>query len=137
MNQRPSIEQKNLYCLQICSLAYIEEVAADLISLLPEKLRAKANTLNVCVENFATEETLKGLSLENKYDLLGVYKRKENFSLDVIYLFRAPIIRYTQEFQESIEDVVFQVMLHEMAHHFSITPFQLKKIIEISTMSDE
>ncbi|MBP9753197.1 MAG: metallopeptidase family protein [Proteobacteria bacterium] len=130
MNQSPSIEQKNLYCLQICSLAYIEDVAQNLLSILPEKFRKNTNDLRIYVENFATPETLKGLSLENKYDLLGVYHKREELLSNVISLYRAPIIRYTQEFEESIEEVVHQVMIHEMAHHFSIPPFQLKKIID-------
>ncbi|CAO5675473.1 MAG: hypothetical protein HEEMFOPI_00240 [Holosporales bacterium] len=129
MNQTPSIEQKNLYCLQICSLAYIEDIAQNLIENLPQKLKDQASDLKIYVENFATQQTLKSLSIENKYDLLGVYHKKENFFNNVISLYRAPIIRYTQEFEESIDDVVVQVMIHEMAHHFSIPPFQLKKLI--------
>jgi predicted Zn-dependent protease with MMP-like domain len=103
---------------------------------MPPSLKHKTLKIKIKVENFAPEQTLKELSLYNKYDLLGIYKKtdaymkEQSIEKDVIFLFRAAIIRYSQEFNESIEEVVYQVMLHEMAHHFEMPPYHLKKLIE-------
>jgi hypothetical protein len=78
------------------------------------------------VENFADQETLDSLNIDNKYDLLGLYrgipipsKSKRSSDLqDRIFLYRCPLIRYAREYEHDINTLTRHVLLHEMGHHF-------------------
>jgi predicted Zn-dependent protease with MMP-like domain len=129
----PQIEEVAPY-FQLSSLRYIEDCAIQLLERLPRNLIEKLVGLRVQAENFSTEATLEGLKIQNRYDLLGLYrgipffKKKENDfgeSNDVLFLYRAPIIRYTQEYKENIDDVIEQIILHEISHHFMISKSEL------------
>ena len=44
------------------------------INSLPEKFKKATSSLIIKVENFAEQETLKSLKINDKYDLLGLYR---------------------------------------------------------------
>lgn len=134
MDKTSYSHQDNTPYFQLFSLRYIEEFSVQLMERLPRNLIEKLAGLTIKVENFATESTLQGLKIQNRYDLLGLYrgipffKKKEGSfedTKDVLFLFRAPIIRYTHEYKEPINDVIEQIILHEISHHFMISKSEL------------
>ena len=54
-------------------LAAFEELAQAAWARLPETFRAPAGDLLIRVEDFATEEVLDALGIEDAFDLLGLY----------------------------------------------------------------
>jgi predicted Zn-dependent protease with MMP-like domain len=134
MDKTSYVSQEGASYFQLFSLRYIEDSAIQLLERLPQNLFEKLAGLKIQAENFATESTLNGLKIQNRYDLLGLYrgvpffKKKESDgqpSNDTLFLYRAPIIRYTQEYKENIDDVIEQIILHEIGHHFMISKSEL------------
>ncbi|MBX3458124.1 MAG: metallopeptidase family protein [Candidatus Paracaedibacteraceae bacterium] len=108
-------------------LADLYTLAYKTLSSLPEKFKPFVKNLLVRIENFADDDTIKNLRLNDKYDLLGLYrgvplplKATPNSSNlpDIIYLYRCPLIKYASENSEKIEEIVHHVMIHEIGHHF-------------------
>lgn len=115
-------------------LADIYVMAYQVIGQLPERFKEYAKKLIVRVENFADSETLEGLRVEDKYDLLGLYRgiplpqkqHNDNLSLpDVVFLFRCPLIRFAKENSQDLKMLVTHVMIHEIGHHFGYSDFDM------------
>ncbi len=109
------------------ALIYLQQVAHETIELVPENMREKARKIKIVIENYADKETLKSLQIDDKYELLGLYRGTpipiknifQDSSLpDYIFLYRCPIIRYSIENQQLIPTLIHQVMMHELGHHF-------------------
>ncbi len=109
-------------------------LAQKTLESLPEKFKKPTKSLIVRVENYANHETLLSLKLDDKYDLLGLYRgipvptkaTKAAFLMpDVIYLYRCPLIRYSLENQEALASLVHHVMIHEIGHHFGFNDYDL------------
>lgn len=137
MNDKPSIGHEAFYCFQLYSLRCIEDIASSIIKNLPIGLIDKTKGLKICVENFASRQTLDRLKIENRYDLLGLYQgipySQKSINIieeDALFLYRGPIIRYTQEFKEDIESVIYQIILQEMSHHFRMSAHQLNSAFQ-------
>ncbi len=122
---------------EIPDLADIYTIAYKVLNDLPDNFQRQLDDLIIRVENFADEDSLENLKIRDKYDLLGLYRGvpiplKQGAAPltlpDLIYLYRCPIIRYAKENQESISDVVYHVLIHEIGHHFGFTDQQMKKI---------
>lgn len=121
---------------------FFYSASQDVIELLPEELKAHMGSILLKIENFAGEETLLDLNITDRYDLLGLYRgvpipskqQSNNIPIpDIIFLYRAPLIRYAREHNESIESIIRHVLVHEMGHHFGFS----SKEIDHMTKSQE
>lgn len=117
-------------------IADIYSYAYKVIDELPVTLKNEAEKLVIRVENFAPVSLLSSLNLQNKYDLLGLYQgiplheRDEDHlsileNMDLIYLFRCPLIRYANENKEDVHPLIKHVILHEIAHHMGFNEIEL------------
>ena len=105
----------------------IENIAKEIISSIPLTLQEKVKKINIAVENYASKDILKSLSIEDKYELLGLYRgtpmqiksifHDSNLE-DNIFLYRCPLIRYSYENNQCVTLLVKQVLMHELGHHF-------------------
>jgi len=105
----------------------LEQIAQQTLKKIPEDLRSYAKKIQIVVENYADKETLNSLRIDDKYELLGLYRGtpipiKTVFGHstlpDSIFLYRCPLIRYSIENKQKIETLIQQVMMHELGHHF-------------------
>lgn len=119
------------------SLADIESIAAAALASIPEELRRHARHVVIRVEEFPDDDTLADLGLESQFDLLGLYRgvalpRKTVFStpqnVDMIFLYRRPILDYWCESRENLADVVRHVLIHEIGHHFGFSDADMERI---------
>lgn len=108
-----------------------EQIAQQTLNAIPDALKEYAKKIRIVVENYADKETLHSLRIEDKYELLGLYRGtpipiKAVFGQptlpDSIFLYRCPLIRYSLENKENIEILVQHVMMHELGHHFGYSP---------------
>ena len=108
------------------SLGEIQSIAEDIVHSLPKRFRKMIRQIFIRVDNFPDILTLKNLKIDNKYDLLGLYKgipipsrKDENFSIsaDFIYLYRCPLVRYTMDHQNHFNDLIRHVILNEIGYH--------------------
>jgi predicted Zn-dependent protease with MMP-like domain len=119
------------------NLADIQAIAVKALASIPEELRRFARDVVVRVEEFPDEDTLDELGLENPFDLLGLYRgvalsRKSVFhtphNVDMVFLYRRPILDYWCESGEDLADVVRHVLIHEIGHHFGFSDDDMERI---------
>jgi predicted Zn-dependent protease with MMP-like domain len=110
--------------------ASFEAIVRNTIASLPEPLAAACRDVIVMILDFADEETLDDMGIDDPYDLLGLYR---GISLDqksvsdvahepdMVFLYRMPIFDYAEETGDPIEDVIRHVTIHEIGHHFGFS----------------
>jgi predicted Zn-dependent protease with MMP-like domain len=80
------------------------------------------------VEDFPDEETEREMALESPFDLLGLYRGvpvghgaelgPPRQDVDMIFLYRRPLLDYWCETGEPLDDLVRNTLIHEIGHHF-------------------
>jgi predicted Zn-dependent protease with MMP-like domain len=112
------------------SLAEIEALARAALDRLPEPFLATAREVVLSVEEFAGEDVLSEMGIDDPYELTGLYvgrpltERSVDESgrfPDQVYLYRAPILLEWSEGEDSLEQLVAHVLIHEIGHHFGLS----------------
>lgn len=118
--------------------AEIEALAQKLIATLPEAFAAPAREVVLRVEEFADEEMLDELQIDDPLELTGIYdgvpmtekssSHPQAFA-DTIWLFRRAILdEWAERGDVTLSDLVGHVMVHELAHHFGWSDEDIAKI---------
>jgi len=119
------------------TLADLEQVAAAALETVPVELRRFVVDVLIRVEEFPDEETCEEMELESPFDLLGLYRGRAlpfqsvwdvRTQLDMIFLYRRPILDYWCETGETLTDVVRHVLIHEIGHHFGFSDEDMERI---------
>ena len=119
------------------SLADLEAVAREAFAGVPTELRRFTRDVVIRVEDFPDDETLEEMDCETPFDLLGLYRgvdlaRKSVLDtpqeLDMIFLYRRPILDYWCEVGEDLTDLVRHVLIHEIGHHFGLSDDDMERI---------
>ena len=113
------------------SLAEIEALARNALARLPAQFAQHLDDVLLLVEEFADDETLDALGIEDAFELTGLYeglplgdKRSDVSGAmpDRIRLFRAPILdEWIARGDETLEHLVAHVVIHEVGHHFGLS----------------
>lgn len=108
--------------------AVIEALARDAVASLPPEFRAAATQVVLRIEDFASEDMLDALEIEDPFDLTGLYEgtplteksvADQPHGPDVIWLFRRPILdEWVARGDVTLAELVAHVTVHELAHHF-------------------
>jgi predicted Zn-dependent protease with MMP-like domain len=110
--------------------AKIERLARQALARLPEAFRAHLGDVVLRVEEFADDEVLDELGIENPFALTGLYsgrpvgEKSSNDSgalPDMIHLYRRPILDEWVETGVTLEALVTHVLVHEVGHHFGLS----------------
>ncbi len=119
--------------------AEIERLAAIELRRMPEHFRVHLNGVVLRVEDFADEETLQALGIENEFELSGLYHGR---SIDkqsswvsgelpaMIHLYRRPLLDEWAETGVSLEDLITHVIVHEVGHHCGFSDEEMHAIEE-------
>ena len=119
------------------SLDEFEAMAAEAFRRLPEHFRSLCEGLVIRVEDFATDEVLDHMRIQDEYDLLGLFQgiglpfRSVTMSGEMpnmIWLYRRPILDYWAEHEETLEAVITHVLVHEIGHHFGLSDADMEAI---------
>ena len=113
------------------SLDEIEALARATLARLPEPFSSHLRDIVLRVEDFADDETLAELGIEDPFSLSGLYEGlplglKEGGAVaampDRIRLFREPILdEWIERGDETLEHLVAHVLVHEVGHHFGLS----------------
>jgi len=104
---------------------------------IPERLRRLLSDVVIRVEDFPDAETAEEMGLDSPYDLLGLYRgvsigHKDAGALagevDMIFLYRRPILDYWDPGSEDLADVIRHVLIHEIGHHFGLSDEDMERI---------
>lgn len=115
----------------------IAAIGRDALQSIPDELRRHVGTVPIMVEEFPDEQTEVDMELETPFDLLGLYRgvalnRKSmsdiSSDVDMIFLYRRPILDYWCETGEDLTDVVRHVLIHEIGHHFGLSDDDMERL---------
>jgi len=108
----------------------IEALARAALDTIPDTLRPYVRGVVIRVQEFPDETTCREMELESEFDLLGLYS---GVSLDneeavaarqdvnMIFLYRRPLLDYWCETGEELGHLVRHVIIHEVGHHFGLS----------------
>ena len=112
------------------TLADIERLAADAFATIPAGLAARVEGVAIRVLDFPDEATIREMGLESAFDLLGLYHGVSldqksvgatAEDVDLIFLYRRPLLDYWCETGEDLAHLVRHVLVHEIGHHFGLS----------------
>jgi predicted Zn-dependent protease with MMP-like domain len=112
------------------TLADFEVLAAAAWDRLPGEFRQMCGDVVIRVEDFADDDVLAELGLEDPFELMGVYQGvsidKKSVSdvsrgPDMVVLFRRAMLDYWAEYEETLGHLVAHVLIHEIGHHFGLS----------------
>ena len=119
------------------TLADLEAVAREAFAGIPAELRRFARGVVIRVEDFPDDETMDEMECETPFDLLGLYRGVDLRSksvldtpedLDMVFLYRRPILDYWCDVGEDLTHVVRHVLIHEIGHHFGLSDDDMERI---------
>ena len=119
------------------SLADLEELAQRALDTIPVRLKRHLRAVVIRVEEFPDEETEVAMGLESPFDILGLYRGvalphksigDPRPDLDMVFLYRRPILDYWCETSEDLMRVVRHVLIHEIGHHFGFSDEDMARI---------
>lgn len=109
------------------SLEDVETLAAAAFASLPAEVRRACGALGIAVADFASDEVLDDLGIEDPFELTGLYDgialtersvMHQPFSPDQVWLYRRPILdEWCERGDVALDDLVRHVLVHEIAHH--------------------
>jgi predicted Zn-dependent protease with MMP-like domain len=115
----------------------IEDLAYEAFATIPTVLREQVTGVAIRVVDLADRRICRDLELDSPYDLLGLYHGvpldQRSLSdvpqdVDMIFLYRLPLLEYTEETGEELYDVVRHVLIHEIGHHFGFSDDEMEAI---------
>jgi predicted Zn-dependent protease with MMP-like domain len=119
------------------SLADLQALAERALATIPDELGRFVREVAIRVDEFPDEETEAEMELDSPFDLLGLYRgvalnRKSVGDLahdvDMIFLYRRPILDYWCETGEDLYGIVRHVLIHEVGHHFGFSDDDMEAI---------
>lgn len=108
----------------------IEAIARRVLARLPAQFAAHLGDVVLIVEDFADEETLRELEIEDPFALTGLYHGQpvgqksvsDSGALpDRIHLYRRAILDEWVDTGERLDHLVAHVVIHEVGHHFGLS----------------
>jgi predicted Zn-dependent protease with MMP-like domain len=115
----------------------VEELARRTFDALPAVFRRHLRSLAIRVEDFPDPDTQMALRIESPFALLGLYHgvalphksvSDPQPHVDMILLYRRPILAYCRATGEDLADVVRHVLIHEIGHHFGFSDADMARI---------
>ncbi|MBK8907427.1 MAG: metallopeptidase family protein [Rhodospirillales bacterium] len=119
------------------SVRDMEAMAAEALETIPEPFRRYTDGVLIRVEDFPDPEIRQEMGLESPFDLLGLYSGvsldRRSVSdpprdVDMIFLYRRPILAYQRDTGENLEHIVRHVLIHEIGHHFGLSDDDMERI---------
>lgn len=119
------------------SLADFEAMAQSAWEKLPATFRSLAGDVVIRVDEFATDEVLDELDIEDPYDLTGLY---QGVSLDkksvldgakdpdMVFLYRRAILDEWVSGDEELGHLIAHVLIHEIGHHFGFSDEDMEAV---------
>ena len=119
------------------SLDDLAAMAKAALDTLPSQLADQIGAVSLQVREFPDEETQRDMALDGPFDLLGLYigtpfgeqsVTDSRDHIDVIQLYRRPILDYWCETAEDLGHLVRHVVIHEIGHHFGFSDADMAQL---------
>ena len=117
------------------TLDEIEVLAREAYGSLPGSFRELAKGVVFRVQDFPDPETEREMGLQSPFDLMGLYhgtpigeKESSVVAVDMVFLYRRPLLDYWCETEEDLAHLVRHVVVHEIGHHFGLSDDDMELI---------
>lgn len=120
------------------SLEDVARLADRAFAGLPAGVRRACGDLAIRVLDFAPDEVLESLRIEDAYELTGLYDgtpltEKSVFDQplqpDTVWLFRRPILEeWIDRGDVALDRLVSHVLVHEIAHHLGWSDADIRSV---------
>jgi len=119
------------------SLDDLEALARAAFAALPAEFRALTGDVVFRVADFPDRETIARLGLSSGYELLGLFHgaplsahvaNAAGLDPTMIFLYRMPILSFWERGEDVLADVVRNVLIHEIGHHFGLSDADMEAI---------
>jgi predicted Zn-dependent protease with MMP-like domain len=118
----------------------IDSIARTAFERLPASFRHLSDGLVIQVVDFPDEETLKDMEAESEFELLGLFRGRglaqggANGATgelpNIIWLYRRPLLDFWCDGEDTLDEVVTHVLVHEIGHHFGLSDADMEAIEE-------
>lgn len=125
---------------QAPSLDDLEQIARAAWNALPDAFRSAAGEVIFRVQDFAEDDVLDDLGIEDPFDLTGLYHGVDltrRSLLDpppqppMVFLYRRPILdEWVARGDVTLEELVAHVLVHEVGHHFGLSDEAMDAILD-------
>ena len=118
-------------------LGDMEAYSREAFATIPAELRQYVGEVVIQVEDFPADDVLEEMECESPFDLLGLYAGVDMVrrsvtdapeKVDMIFLYRRPILDYWCETGDDLVEVVRHVLIHEIGHHFGFSDDDMERI---------
>jgi predicted Zn-dependent protease with MMP-like domain len=119
------------------SIEEIDALARRAFNGMPEEFKTLAADVVIQVEDFASDEVLDALGIEDELELMGLFQgvglAQEGGAgpgqlPNMVFLYRRAILDYWAEHHETLGAIVTHVLVHEIGHHFGLSDEDMAKI---------
>ena len=118
----------------------IDSLARAAFKRLPASFRRLSDGLVIQVVDFPDEQTLKEMDAESEFELLGLFRGRglaqggatvETGELpNMVWLYRRPLLDFWCDGEDSLDEIVTHVLVHEIGHHFGLSDADMEAIEE-------
>lgn len=120
------------------SLDDFARLAEAAFAALPALFRQAAGDVVIRIDDFADEETLRDLEIEDPFELTGLYSGVHIGERDAmgpapepsrVFLYRRPILdEWCERGDVGLADLIAHVLIHEIGHHLGLDDDQIHAI---------
>jgi predicted Zn-dependent protease with MMP-like domain len=119
------------------SIDDFRRIAAKVFAEIPEVFRREVDGVAIVIEDFADDETLDAMGIEDPYNLLGLYhgislEHKSLYNVrsdqDMIFLYRRPLLDVWAHGRDTLEDIIRNTLIHEIGHHFGLSDDDMHRL---------
>lgn len=122
------------------SLDDFEAIAKAAWASLPFSFRAAAGDVVFRIEDFADEDVLEEMEIDDPLELTGLYQGVDLTTQSVsdpipripmVFLYRLPILfEWAARADVTLADLISHVLVHEVGHHFGMTDEEMDAILD-------
>ena len=120
------------------SLDDFARLAREAFDALPDAFRSAAGEVVIRIDDFADDETLDMMGIEDPFELSGLYHgvdigRRDSMGPAAepsrIFLYRRPILdEWCERGNVGLAELIAHVLIHEIGHHFGLDDDQIHAI---------
>ena len=128
------------------TIADMEEMADAAFLTIPDELRRHVAGVVIRIIDFPDRETEIEMGLQSPFELLGLYRGVSldqksvawtPTDVDMIFLYRRPILDYWCETGEPLTGIVRHVLIHEIGHHFGFSDDDMHRLEDLARAEEK